>query len=87
MSDTARVRQTYRGEQVPDLYYQSDAPDADSEEADPADAEEDFKRYQAECRAVHAALEGAAGRHIHVPGAGPPAATWNRARRPPGDRV
>jgi len=59
MSDTARVRQTYRGEQVPDLYYQSDAPDADSEEADPADAEEDFERYRAECRAVHAALEGA----------------------------
>ena len=33
MSDTERgwVRQTYRGEQVPDLYYRSDAPDADFE--------------------------------------------------------
>ena len=31
MSDTERgwVRQTYRGEQVPDLYYRADAPDAD----------------------------------------------------------
>jgi hypothetical protein len=61
MSDTERgwVRQTYRGEQVPDLYYRSDAPDADFEEADPAGAEEDFDRYRAECRAVDAALEGA----------------------------
>ena len=61
MSDTERgwVRQTYRGEQVPDLYYRSDAPAADFEEADPADAEEDFECYQAECWAVDAALEGA----------------------------
>jgi len=61
MSDTERgwVRQTYRGEQVPDLYYRSDAPDADFEEAAPAGAEEDFERYRAECRAVDAALEGA----------------------------
>ena len=38
MSDTERgwVRQLFRGEQVPDLYYRSDAPDADFEEADPA---------------------------------------------------
>jgi hypothetical protein len=38
MSDTERgwVRQTFRGEQVPDLYHRSDAPDADFEEADPA---------------------------------------------------
>jgi Protein of unknown function (DUF664) len=58
MSDTERgwVRQTFRGEQVPDLYYRPDAPDADFEEADPAGAEEDFERYQAECRAVDAAL-------------------------------
>jgi hypothetical protein len=35
------------------------APDADFEEADPADAEEDLERYRAECRAVDAALEGA----------------------------
>ena len=34
MSDTERgwVRQAYRGEQVPDLYYRSGAPDADFEE-------------------------------------------------------
>ena len=61
MSDTERgwVRQTFRGEQVPDLYYRSDAPDADFEEADPAGAQEDFERYRAECRAVDAALEDA----------------------------
>jgi len=61
LSDTERgwVRQTFRGEQVPDLYYRSDAPDADFEEADPAGAEGDFERYRAECRAVDAALEGA----------------------------
>ena len=59
MSDTERgwVRQAYRGEQVPDLYYRSDAPDADFEQAGPADAEEDLERYRAECRAVDAALE------------------------------
>ena len=69
MSDTERgwVRQAYRGEQVPDLYYRSDAPDADFEEADPTDAEEDFERYRAECRAVDAALEGEAGRDLHLP--------------------
>ena len=57
MGDTERgwVRQTYRGERVPDLYYRSDAPDADFEEAGPAGAEEDFQRY----RAVDAALVGA----------------------------
>ena len=61
MSGTERgwVRQTFRGEQIPDLYYRSDAPDADFEEADPAGAEEDFERHRAECRAVDAALEGA----------------------------
>ncbi len=61
MSDTERgwVRQVFRGEQVPDLYYRSDAPDADFEEADPAGAEEDFERYRAECLAVDAALKGA----------------------------
>src|ERR1700683_3929945 len=61
MSDTERgwVRQTFRGEQVPDLYYRSDTPDADFEEADPVGAEEDLARYRAECRAVDAALEGA----------------------------
>ena len=61
MSDTELgwVRQTYRGEQVADLYYRPDAPDADFEEAVPAGAEEDFERYRAECRAVDAALEGA----------------------------
>ena len=61
MSDTERgwVRQVYRGEQVPDLYYRSDAPAADFAEADPARAEEDFARYRAECQAVDAALEGA----------------------------
>src|SRR5215472_15180457 len=61
MSDTERgwVRQTFRGEQVADLYYRSDAPDADFEEAEPVGAEEDFERYRAECQAVDAALEGA----------------------------
>ena len=61
MSDTERgwVRQTFRGEQVPDLYYRSDAPDADFEEIDRPGAEEDFERYRAECRAVDAALDGA----------------------------
>ena len=61
MSDTERgwVRQTFRGEHIPDLYYSSDAPDADFEGADPAGAEEDLERYRAECRAVDAALEGA----------------------------
>ena len=61
LSDAERgwVRQTFRGEQIPDLYYRSDAPDADIEEADPAGAEEDFERYLAECQAVDAALEGA----------------------------
>jgi uncharacterized damage-inducible protein DinB len=61
MSDTERgwVRQTYRGEQVPDLYYRPDAKDADFEETDPADAEEDFERYRAECLAADAALEDA----------------------------
>jgi hypothetical protein len=61
MSDTERgwVRQTFRGEQIPDLYYRSDAPDADFQEAGPARAEEDFECYRAECRAVDAALAGA----------------------------
>jgi hypothetical protein len=61
MSDTERgwVRQTFRSEPVPDLYYRADAPDADIEEADPAGAETDFDRYRAECQAVDAALEGA----------------------------
>jgi uncharacterized damage-inducible protein DinB len=61
LSDAERgwVRQTYRGEQVPDLYYRPEAPDADFAEASPAGAEEDFDRYLAECRAVDAALEGA----------------------------
>jgi uncharacterized protein DUF664 len=62
MSDTERgwVRQTFRGERIPDLYYRPDARDADFDEADPARAEEDFEIYRAECRAVDAALEGAA---------------------------
>jgi uncharacterized damage-inducible protein DinB len=61
MSDTERgwVRQTYRAQPVPDLYYRPDAKDADFEEVDPAGAEEDFERYRAECAAVDAALEGA----------------------------
>src|SRR5580698_737793 len=52
MSDTERgwVRQTFRGDQAPDLYYRSE---------DPAGAEEDFERYRTECQAVDAALEGA----------------------------
>jgi uncharacterized damage-inducible protein DinB len=61
MSDTERgwVRQTFRGEQIPDLYYRPATPFADFLEADPARAEEDFEIYRAECRAVDAALEGA----------------------------
>ena len=61
MSDAERgwVRQTYRGEQVPDLYYRPDLPDADIKEAGPARAEEDLAIYRAECQAVDAALEGA----------------------------
>jgi uncharacterized damage-inducible protein DinB len=61
MSDCERgwVRQTFRGEQIPDLYYRADAPDADFDETDPARAEEDFEIYRAERRAVDAALEGA----------------------------
>ena len=61
LSDTERgwVRQTFRGEPVPDLYYRADAPDADFEEAAAAGAEEDYERYRAECRAVDASLEGA----------------------------
>jgi uncharacterized damage-inducible protein DinB len=62
MSDTERgwIRQSYRGEKIPDLYYREDAKDADFLEADPARAEQDFEVYRAECRAVDAALEGAA---------------------------
>ncbi|MGH3165964.1 MAG: DinB family protein [Trebonia sp.] len=61
MSDTERgwVRQTFRGERIPDLYYRSDAPDTDFEQAGPATAEEDYELYRAECRAVDAALAGA----------------------------
>jgi hypothetical protein len=46
MSDTerGRVRQVFRDEQVPDLYYRSDAPDADLEEADPAGSGGDDQR-------------------------------------------
>jgi uncharacterized damage-inducible protein DinB len=61
MSDTELgwVRQTFRGQPVPDHYYRSDTPDADFEEADPAGAEADFEVYRAECRAVDAALADA----------------------------
>jgi uncharacterized damage-inducible protein DinB len=61
MSDTERgwVRQFCRGEQVPDLYYRSDTPDADFAEADPAGAKEDYERYRVECQAVDAALADA----------------------------
>jgi uncharacterized damage-inducible protein DinB len=50
------VRQVFHGEQIPDLYYRSDAETADIEEADPARAQEDYELYRAECRAVDAAL-------------------------------
>jgi uncharacterized damage-inducible protein DinB len=62
MSDTERgwIRQAYRGEQIPDLYYRPDAPDTDIEQATPATAEQDFQLYQVERQAVDAALEGAA---------------------------
>jgi hypothetical protein len=48
-----------RGEQNPDLYYRSDAPSADFDEADPATAADDFECYRAECRAADAAVAGA----------------------------
>jgi uncharacterized damage-inducible protein DinB len=54
------VRQTFRGEQIPDLYYRADAPFADFDEADPARAEQDLEIYRAECQAVDAVLAGAA---------------------------
>jgi uncharacterized damage-inducible protein DinB len=62
LSDAERgwVRQTFRGESIPDLYYRSDAPSADFNEADAARAEEDYEIYAAECQAVDAALEGTA---------------------------
>ena len=61
MSDTERgwVRQTFRGEQIPDLYYRPDSPSADFKEAGPANAEQDYGIYLAECRAVDTALENA----------------------------
>jgi hypothetical protein len=61
MSDVERgwVRQTFRGEPIPDLYYREDAPSADFDEADPNDAEEDFGRFRVECRAVDEVLNGA----------------------------
>jgi uncharacterized damage-inducible protein DinB len=61
MSDCERgwVRQTFRGEQIPDLYYRADAQTADFDETDPARAEEDFEIYRAECGAVDAALKEA----------------------------
>jgi len=61
MADCERgwVRQTFRGQQIPDLYYRPDARDADIDEAGPATAEEDFGVYRAECLAVDAALDGA----------------------------
>ena len=61
LSDTERgwVRQTYRGEQVPDLYYRPDARDADFAETDAARAEEDFEIFRTECRAVDAVLDSA----------------------------
>jgi hypothetical protein len=55
----AGAGRTPGGERIPDLYYRSDAPDTDFEEAAPAGAEEDFERYRSECRAVDAALAGA----------------------------
>jgi uncharacterized damage-inducible protein DinB len=60
MSDCERgwVRQLFCGQRIPDLYYRSDSPSADFEEADPARAEEDYELYLAECQAVDAALEG-----------------------------
>src|SRR5690348_16052915 len=61
MADTERgwVRQTFRGEQIPDLYYRPDAKDADFKEATPASAERDFEIYQSEREAVNAALANA----------------------------
>jgi uncharacterized damage-inducible protein DinB len=61
MADTERgwVRQTYRGEKIPDLYYRPDATSADFAEADPSAADADYQRYLDECQAVDAALAGA----------------------------
>jgi uncharacterized damage-inducible protein DinB len=60
MADTERgwVRQTFKGEQIPDLYYRPEARIADFVEAGPATAEEDYRLYRAECLAVDAALDG-----------------------------
>ncbi len=61
LSDTERgwIRQVFRGQPVPDLYYRSDTADADIDEADAARAEQDYEIYRAECRAVDDALAGA----------------------------
>ena len=70
MSDTERgwVRQTYRGEQVPDLYYRSDAPDADFEEADPALRRGRLRALPGRAPGRRCRTGGReAGRHIHVP--------------------
>ena len=58
MSDTERgwVRQFFHGEQIPDLYYREDLPDADFQEAGAAGAEQDYETYRAEFAPVDAAL-------------------------------
>ena len=58
MSDTERgwVRQFFHGEQIPDLYYREDLPDADFQEAGAARAEQDYEIYRAEFALVDAAL-------------------------------
>ena len=74
MSDTERgwVRQVFRGEQVPDLYYRSDAPAADFEEAGPAGAEasvrwmwqhlvEEYARHNGHADLLREAIDGSAG--------------------------
>jgi len=47
-------RQYVAGEEVPDIYYTDDAPDADFDGVDPARAEEDFAIFRAECAASRA---------------------------------
>jgi uncharacterized damage-inducible protein DinB len=61
LSDAERgwVRQFFRGQQIPDLYYREDAPDTDIVAADPARAQEDYEIFLAECAAVDDALDGA----------------------------
>ena len=71
LSGTERgwIRQTFRAEQIPNLYYRPDAPDTDFAEEDPAGAEEDYRRYRGRVPGRGCGAGGRdAGRHLHLPG-------------------